>query len=354
MNDAPKVKLKPVVEKGQFPFAAVGLDHNHIYGQCSGLIEAGAELRYVYDPDPEKVENFVRNFPQVIPTDRPEKILDSPEIRLVASATVPSERASLGFRVMEADKDYFTDKTPFTDFTQLEKARKKTRETGRKYMVYYSERLHVECAIYAGDLIDQGEIGDVVQVIGFGPHRLGVPDKRPNWFYEKEKYGGILTDIGSHQCEQFLHYAGAQDATVTNARVENFNHSQYPEFEDFGEASLVANNGVSFYYRVDWFTPDGLRTWGDGRTFVLGTDGYIELRKYVDISTKHGSDQLYLVNREGEKHFQLHNKVGYPFFGRFIIDCLERSERAMTQEHAFKAAELSLECQRFADQNRLR
>ena len=37
--------------------------------------------------------------------------------------------------------------------------------------------------------------------------------------------------------------------------------------------------------------------------------------------------------------------TGYPFFGQLILDCLNRTENAMTQEHAFKAAELCLTAQ---------
>ncbi len=352
MNYAPEGKPDPVVGKGDFPFAASRLDHGHINGQCRGLIEAGGELRYVYDPDPAKVKAFCEKYPEVKPVNSEEEILNDPEIKLVAAAAIPNERGPLGLRVMDAGKDYFTDKTPFTSLDQLNAARKKTAETGRKYMVYYGERLHNEAGMFAGDLVDQGAIGRVLQVVGFGPHRIGNPKNRPDWFYKKARYGGILSDIGSHQCEQFLHYTGARDAVVNSARVENFNHPDYPELEDFGEASLEADNGASFYFRVDWFTPEGLRTWGDGRTFILGTEGYIELRKYIDVATDRMGDQLYLVNGDGEKHMDLHGKVGFPFFGRLILDCLNRTENAMTQEHAFKAAELCLKAQDLAENRR--
>ncbi len=353
MTYAPRGKPAPVVQPGEFPFAAMHLDHGHIFGQCNGLVEAGAELRYVYDPDPARAAGFVNRFPGVKAVSDESAILDDPEIKLVAAAAVPCERGPLGMRVMDAGKDYFTDKTPFTSLDQLRAARRKTAETGQKYMVYYSERLHSECGVFAGQLIERGEIGRVLQVVGFGPHRIGDPAGRPDWFYQKSRYGGIITDIGSHQCEQFLYYAGAGDASINFARVANLNHPDYPEFEDFGEAALLGDNGASFYFRVDWFTPDGLRTWGDGRTFVLGTDGYIEMRKYVDIATGHEGDQLYLVNGEEEKRMDLSGKVGYPFFGQLVLDCLNRTENAMTQSHAFKAAELCLRAQQAADNAQL-
>ncbi|NLJ75307.1 MAG: Gfo/Idh/MocA family oxidoreductase [Firmicutes bacterium] len=347
MYYAPEGTPNRVVEPGEFIFAAIALDHGHIYGMCNGLIEAGAELKWVYDPDPKKVEHFRRQFPQAKAASSEEEIMNDPEVRLIAGAAVPSQRCALGLRAMDAGKDYFTDKTPFTSLEQLEMARQKVSETGRKYMVYYSERLHVESAVYAGQLIKNGAIGRVIHVAGFGPHRLNLPS-RPDWFFQREHYGGILTDIGSHQVEQFLFYAGAQDAQVVHSKVANYHHKEYPEFEDFGDASLVADNGATNYFRVDWFTPDGLATWGDGRTIILGTDGYIELRKYIDVARDPEGDHVYLVDHKGMHHIPVKGKVGYPFFGELILDCLNRTENAMTQSHAFKAAELCLKAQEMA------
>jgi predicted dehydrogenase len=344
---APKGKPKPVCQPGEFLFAAVALDHGHINGQCNGLLEAGAELRWVFDPDPQKVEAFRKSFPMARVARSLDEVLEDPTVNLMAAAAVPSERGSLGTKVMRAGKNYFTDKTPFTTLDQLAEARSVAADTGRKYMVYFSERLHVECAVFAGDLVQQGAIGRVVNVLGLGPHRLNA-QSRPAWFFEKAKYGGILCDIGSHQIEQFLFFAGASDASVTSARVANYANRQYPELEDFGDATLVADNGATLYFRVDWLTPGGLRTWGDGRTLILGTEGYIEMRKYIDISREGDGDHLFLVNGEQEQHFALHGKVGFPFFGQLVLDCLNGTEIAMTQEHAFKAAELCLKAQAVA------
>lgn len=341
MNYAPKGKPSPVVKPEEFVIAAVGLDHGHIYGMCNGLTEAGATLKWVYDPDPEKVKGFVKAFPQVKAAESEEQVLGDPEVKLVCGAAVTSERCALGIRVMNAGKDYFTDKAPLTTLEQLAAAKETVNKTGRKYMVYYSERLHVEAAVYAGQLIAEGAIGTPIHIDGFGPHRIGNPAGRPDWFFKKEKYGGILCDIGSHQIEQFLFYCGVKDAQVKYSEVGNYGHPEFPELEDFGDAVLVGDNGATQHFRVDWFTPDGLSTWGDGRTFILGTKGYIELRKYVNVGTNDGSsNHVFLVNQDGEQHFEVTGKVGYPFFGQLILDCINRTENAMTQDHAFKAAEL--------------
>jgi predicted dehydrogenase len=347
MNYAPQGKPKPVVGPEDFAFAAIALDHGHIYGMCNGLVEAGGTLKWVWDSDEAKAKAFAEKYPGVKIARSEEEILQDPDIKLVAGAAVTSERAPLGMRVMEHGKDYFTDKAPFTTLDQLAKAKAAITKTKQKYMVYYSERLHVESAIFAGQLIQDGAIGRVVQVLGTGPHRLNAAS-RPDWFFQKEKYGGILCDIGSHQIEQFLHFAGCKDAKVAASKVANYNNKDYPELEDFGDATLIGDNGATNYFRVDWLTPSGLRTWGDGRTVILGTEGYIELRKYIDIARDNTPDHLYLVNDEGEKHLELAGKVGFPFFGELILDCLNRTEFAMTQEHALKAAELCLIAQKEA------
>ena len=225
MNYAPKGKPNPVVQKGEFTFSAIALDHGHIYGQCNGLIEAGGILKSVYDPDPKKLDAFCSKFPGVNRAASEEEILGDPQVLLVAGAAVTSERCALGLRVMSAGKDYFTDKAPLTTLEQLQAAKAKVQETRKKYMVYYSERLHVESAVFAGQLIEQGAIGRVIQVLGLGPHRLGSTG-RPDWFFIKEKYGGILCDIGSHQIEQFLFYAGAKDATVVRSQIANYHNPQ--------------------------------------------------------------------------------------------------------------------------------
>ena len=345
MNYAPQGRPKPVVKPGEFVFSAAHIDHGHIYGMCNGLTEAGGTLKYVYDPDPNKVEAFVRAYPRARAAASLDQILEDKQTQMVCSSNVTSLRGPLGVQVMRAGKDYFSDKAPFTTLGQLEDAKAAVAQTGRKYMVYYSERLHVEGAILAGYMIDAGEIGRVLSVTGFGPHRLGAAD-RPKWFFEREKYGGILCDIGSHQIEQYLHFAGEADASVQLSRVGNYAHPEYPELEDFGDCALTGKNGSTNYFRVDWFNPDGLRTWGDGRTFILGTEGFIEIRKYINLAADTvDGNHVYLVNGKGEKYVNATGVTGYPFFGQLILDCLNRTENAMTQAHTFKAAELCLQAQ---------
>ena len=350
-NYAPTSKAEKVVGPGEFVFASAFLDHGHIYGQTNGLLDAGATLKYVYDPDPEKLARFVKAYPSVTAAQSFQQILDDPAVHLINGAAIPSERASIGLAVLESGKDYFTDKSPFTSLEQLSAVKEAVTRTGQKYAVYYAERLHNDAAWRAGELISKGAIGRVLQVLNLAPHRL-AKHTRPDWFFDKQCYGGILTDIGSHQVEQFLTYAACSDATINFARVENFSHPDKPGLEDFGEMSLTGDNGASFYTRVDWYTPEGLRTWGDGRTFIVGSEGTIELRKYLDVAGQAPSSKLLLVNADGESVEECLDQTGFPFFGQFILDCINRTENAMSQKHAFMAAQLSMQAQGIADNGR--
>lgn len=347
MKYAPRAVSEPVVDKGDFKFGVVGLDHGHIIGMTHGVVDAGGECVAVFDGSEANLDEFRQQFPDAEVMRTEEELLEREDIVMVASAAVTSERGPLGLRVMDHGKHYFSDKAPFTDLEQLAAARRKVDETGLIWAVCYSERIQTEAGVYAGKLIEDGAIGTVLQVVGLGPHRLNAAT-RPEWFFRREQYGGILIDLGSHQVEQFLHYTRSSDARVLHSKLANYSHPQYPEMDDFGDATLVSDNGATNYFRVDWYTPDGLGMWGDGRTFILGTDGYMELRKYINVATGPELDQIFLVDHKGEHRIDARGKVGFPYFGELILDCLNGTDNAMAQDHTFKAAELCILAERDA------
>jgi predicted dehydrogenase len=320
-------------------FAAVGLNHGHIYGQVNALLRAGAELVSFYAREPELIAEFSKTYPQAQLARSAEEILEDETIQLIASAGIPNERAPLGIAVMQHGKDYMSDKPGFTTLEQLAEARRAQAKTKCIYSICFSERLDNRAAVKAGELVQAGAIGRVVQTIGIGPHRIGLPH-RPDWFFRCEQYGGIICDIGSHQVDQFLFFTGSTQAEVVASQVANYKYPQYPELEDFGEV-LLRSDRATGYVRVDWFTPDGLPTWGDGRLFILGTEGYIELRKYCDVAGRPGGDHLFLVDREG-MHYIDCGAVELPYGRQLISDVVNRTDTAMPQEHCFLASELAL------------
>jgi predicted dehydrogenase len=323
-------------------FAAIGLNHGHIYGQVNALLQAGAELVSFYAQEPDLAAQFAKTYPQAESARSVEEIMEDETIHLIASAAIPCERAPLGIAAMQHGKDFMSDKPGFTALEQLARARRVQAETGRIYSIYFSERLGNKATVHAGELVNTGAIGRVVQTIGLGPHRIRL-HTRPDWFFRREQYGGIITDIGSHQVDQFLFFTGSTQAEVVAAQVANYKYPQYPELEDFGEVILRGDRGTG-YIRVDWFTPDGLPTWGDGRLTILGTEGYIELRKYCDIAGRPGGDHLFLVDQKSMHYFDCHD-VELPYGRQLISDVVHRTETAVSQAHCFLASELALQAQ---------
>ncbi|XOV94926.1 MAG: Gfo/Idh/MocA family protein [Bacteroidota bacterium] len=334
--------FKPSQRKASINFSVIGLNHGHIYGQVQALIGGGGILKSVYAKEPELLQSFTRRYPDVKVAGSEDEILQDNSIQMVVSASINSERAPLGVRVMKSGKDFMSDKPGITTLEQLEEVRKVQKETGRIYSILFSERLTNQATVKAGELVQSGAIGKVIQTIGMGPHRMR-PQTRPDWFFKPEKFGGILTDIGSHQADQFLFFTGSTEAEVVTSQVGNINNQQYPEFEDFGDMMLRGNKGTG-YIRIDWFTPDGLNTWGDGRLTILGTDGYIELRKYVDIAGREGGNHLFLVDQKETRYFDC-SEVYLPYGEQLVNDIINRTETAMTQAHCFLASELALKGQ---------
>jgi predicted dehydrogenase len=331
--------------RSRIRFGVIGLNHGHIYGQTAATIDGGGELVSFYAPEPELAAAFSRRYPDV-PLARDEReILEDTSIHLVVAAPIPDQRAPLGIRVMQHGKDYMSDKPGIITLEQLAEVRRVQAETQRIYSIMYSERHENRATVKAGELVKAGAIGDVIQTTGLGPHRVNAPS-RPHWFWDRDRYGGIICDIGSHQCDQFLYFTDSTEAEVVASQVGNFHYRDHPKFEDFGDAIFRGNGGTG-YIRVDWFTPDGLPVWGDGRLTIMGSEGYIELRKYVDIAGRPGSDHVFLVDQAGMHYFDA-SETELPYGRQLVDDVLNRTETAMPQAHCFLATELALVAQQQA------
>lgn len=333
--------MKAVPE--QLQFAAIGLDHRHIIGMSQGMIDAGARLMACWtDGSPKPLAGFARHFPDVPRMLDRRAILEDPGIALVLIASPPDMRAALAIEAMRHGKDVMVDKPGCISTAELEQIRQVVAETGRIWSVNFSERFEVRAVTRASELVREGRIGHVVQTLGIGPHRLNA-ETRPDWFFQPERYGGILIDIASHQIDQFLHFTGLEDADITHAGIGNFANPDRPAFQDFGEINL-AGRGAQGYIRVDWYTPDAQTNWGDGRLFILGTEGSIELRKYLDLSGRPGGDHLFLVNGTENTYMNCAD-AELPYFGALIDDIRQRTHTACSQAHTFKVCALALQAQ---------
>ena len=284
-------------------------------------------------------------FPDLKPVERA-RLMDDPSIDVIACAAVPRDRAGIAIAAMKNGKDVMVDKPGITTAADLKAVRRCVAETGRIFSICFSERFIVPSMELVAKLVADGAIGRVVQTVGLGPHRLNRAI-RPAWFFDTSTYGGILTDIASHQIDQFLFFTGSRDAAVVSASVANYAMPDVPTFQDFGEI-LLRSDKATAYIRNDWFTPDGLSTWGDGRLFLLGTEGYIEARKYVDIAGRPGTDHVFIADRAGTRYID-GSKEPLTYFRNFLADVRDRTDTAMPQEHVFTVTRIALDAQAGAE-----
>ena len=325
----------------------LGIDHRHIFGMLGQMMAHGAVCNGWWTQRDTLLEaGFIKRFPDVDRVQDRRALLDDPAIDMMLIAAIPAERAELAIEAMRAGKDVMVDKPGCTSLEQLQQIKACVAETGRIWSVNFSERFEVPAVTKADELVKAGAIGTVKQTLGIGPHRQNL-DTRPDWFFDRAQFGGILCDIGSHQIDQYLHFTGASDVRISYAHTENTTLPAYPGFQDFGEIVLNSPQGNG-YIRVDWFTPDALPTWGDGRLFILGDEGSIELRKYTNIAQPHVTDQLFLANHKEVAHIDCRD-AGLPYFLNLINDIESRTETACKQEHTFAATALALEAQQMAD-----
>jgi predicted dehydrogenase len=184
-----------------------------------------------------------------------------------------------------------------------------------------------------------------VHITALAPHRLNRT-LRPAWFFDAPAYGGIINDIGTHSIDSFLEFADAEDAEIAHASIAAFG-TEPPGFEDFAEVVLTTPS-VRGYVRLDWFTPDGLPTWGDGRMFLVGTEGTLELRKNLDIEGRAGGDHMFVANSSTTRYIDCSN-MPVTYYRDFITDMAGRTQRVMPQRRVFTVCRLALHAQAYAN-----
>lgn len=325
-----------MISPSRLRFAVIGINHPHIYAMSDTVLNGGGELVAFLAQDEKWATEFGQKYPVATRVLDQRAILEDESIALVLSAGIPSQRAPLGIAVMQHGKDYCCDKAAFLNLDDLNEAHRVQKQTGRIFSICYSERLLEPAAWKAGKLVESGAIGRVLHQTILAPHALRLKTRAP-WFFERRHYGGILTDIGSHQVEQFLHFANLKNAEIVSSRVANYTLPQYPEFEDYGEIHLRGTDSndheCSAFIRVDWLIPVGASHTGRHRA-LLGSEGFLEF----------GHSTLTITNSKGTQ--QIDCGATEIEFGHLLVDdVLNRTQTAMAQDHCFYASELTIRAQ---------
>lgn len=328
----------------------VGIEHLHLFEMVDGLVAAGAEtVCHAAEAGPLsdmyvgwRTDSEPRSVHAVISDD---------SLDLVVLAGVPSSRAGIASQALRAGRHVLAAKPAVTTLDDLARVDAAAREAGRRWWVFFSERLVNRAVVEAVRLVHAGAIGDLVAVSGAAPHTL-APTGRPHWFFDRELSGGILCDLAAHQADQLLALAGPGSTEVVAATVANVANPEHPALQDLGRMSLrhLTDDGrvVWSHHHVDWLSPAGLGTWGDVRLVLTGTAGTIEVRSNVDVVGEPGAEHLILVDAERAERIDC-SPVELDWARRLVDDVESGTDTLVPHDHTVAACELVLRAQAVAE-----
>ncbi len=175
-----------------------------------------------------------------------------------------------------------------------------------------------------------------------GPHALNN-NPRPDWFFQRKRYGGILTDIAAHQVRPVPAFHRLDGGRGGGIHIANHANPEKPELEDFGEVMLRGNGGTGLCPRRLVYA-EGPRHLGRRPAYDPRHGRLHRAQEYVDIAGQPGIDHCLLVDQKGTQRIDC-SRTPLPYGGQLIADVLDRTETAMTQAHCFLATELALQAE---------
>ena len=327
--------------RGKIRVGVIGLDHIHGLVLAVRLWQAGATIAAFHASGGKNVAAMKLLGPKATSSSI-DAIIEDPTIDLIVTAAIPRDRGDIAVRALRAGKHVVADKPGVTTLDGLAAIDEALAETDRRWWVMFGERFENRAVAEACRRAQLGDIGRVVSVLGLGPHRMGA-DGRPDWFWDPVATGGILVDIGSHQADQFLMATGAGTADVISAQVGNVSVPRHPDMQDIGQM-VVSGGGAIGTHRVDYLSPKGLKTWGDGRLMIVGTDGTLEVRTNVDVAGRKGKEHLIAVDAKGTRRIDC-TKAKVDWAKRLVADVVDGSDTFVNQDHVRAVCDLTLRAQ---------
>jgi predicted dehydrogenase len=267
----------------------IGLRHGHIAEFARAAVEtAGVQLVGIAEDVTRLAEAARERWGVPVYSDYRE-MLDREKPDVVGLAVTNANKAGVAVACMSRGIHVIADKPLLTTPEDLERVRDAVA-SGRAHL-----SLMLTCRFGAGyrkigALIREGQLGQVVHVATFGPHRLRPAGREP-WMLNDAESGGVLVDIGIHYLDLLRWYIGEEPLRVS-ATHGNMRFPELPEFTDHGHALLTFPGGAVGYVSVDWLTPEASPVNGDYRVFVTGTRGYCELKSGAPASLTLVTDTL--------------------------------------------------------------
>ena len=329
----------------EIKIAMAGLAHGHgIAFLDSALKFDGVSVVGFYDDEnPLSAQEASKTFNAPVYNDLDE-LLQKSGANTLLTAAINSSKADIIVKAVEAGLHIISDKplvTKMDDLNRITDALEKNKNV--KLYLMLSER-YSPVLVTTKNLIDAGEIGQVVNIINMRPHRLR-PQGRPAWMFDSKQYGGILNDIGVHDIDIAVWLSGCEVDKILAASVSNKRFNEFDDFDDNGEAMLRLKNGCIVFILESWLTPEKYPHHGEMKFIVHGTKGQIT----VDPQNK----KVTIYSDSKKQH---NVKVKNPA-ETYVSDPLKyfsniKHEATVTTQVSIQAQRVALECQLVADRNR--
>lgn len=254
-------------------FAIIGCEHAHIEIFMQEMLALGHESTGIYEPNNTQLAKFFADKYQIPLVNDQMQLLQ--DVELVGSSAINNEKIDIIERCEQLGKHIMVDKPAVTNRRDYERLQAVMKRGKIEIGMLLTERFHP--AVYTlKQQIDQGVLGELVSIGMRKPHLLN-PSKRPAWFFSKERCGGILIDLLIHDYDLLRWFTGS-DVIQSEGYMAKRTLPEFPDFYDTASVQVLMEGNVTAQLHADWFTPSQSWTWGDGRIFLTGTEGFAELR----------------------------------------------------------------------------
>jgi predicted dehydrogenase len=237
--------------------AFAGFRHGHILGlYAAAKKHSNVQIVAAAEEDAATFET-VKAAGNVQLTHRSiDEMLEKVACDAIAVGDYFSKRASIIMRALQSGKHVIADKPICTDLDELIQIRDLAAKTGLRIGCQLDLR---DSGVFrtARRLIAEGKLGEVHTLIFTAQHPLNLPN-RPKWYFEPNKHGGTINDIGVHAIDLIPWMTVREITEVTAARAWNARLKEFPHFQDAGQFLLKMDNDGGVFGDVSYLSPDGL------------------------------------------------------------------------------------------------
>lgn len=269
-----------------------------------------------------------------------ESLLNDPTVEAVALGGCYADRGGMAIQALCSGKHVIADKPLCTSLEELDAIEKLAKERNLLVSCMFTMRFEKKIRAVKA-LAESGALGEINNVYFGGQHPLQY-GRRPMWYFEAGKHGGVINDIAIHGIDVLRYALGLSVDRVLAARCWNRFAEAEPDFKDSAQMMLSAQNGAGILADVSYAIPDGVEFalpyyW---QFYIWGTKGTIRFSLNEEASHYYlaGQKEPILLEEPDAKDDYLTD----------FYELISGRAGVLPMEDVFSATRLTLEVQRSA------